>query len=244
MAVADKEAAAFNRLIRAVLDQGELLKITKLLSKYPALVAKKEEDPSYIHFGFGALHHAADKGYLEAVKVLVNFGADVNSKAKRDWTPLKLAAARGHETTVEFLLQQNADINVVTSTGWTPLHAAAWYDRSNIVRLLISHGAKKFLKDKSKRTPYYLSVQRRAYASQRVFEQCETLVELICRRVVSQSDMTGLDEVLPSELLQMCRDYQEVHQFQQSDLFQRFDRPLARLRELAMTNQASAASSQ
>jgi len=53
--------------------------------------------------------------------------------------------------------------------------------------------------------------------------------------------MTGLDQVLPSELLQMSRDYLEIHTFQSSEMFQRFDLPLAQLKEKASSSNASAA---
>jgi len=52
-------------------------------------------------------------GNLEAAKVLIAKGADVNHKGEEDWPPLYLAVKRGHKNMVPLLLESGASFNVV-----------------------------------------------------------------------------------------------------------------------------------
>jgi ankyrin repeat protein len=52
---------------------------------------------------------AAKNGHKAVVKLLVEKGADLESKDKDfRWTPLLWAAARGHEAVVKLLLEKGA----------------------------------------------------------------------------------------------------------------------------------------
>jgi len=55
-----------------------------------------------------ALHHAATAGRLEAAKVLVARGAEVNARTVRGETPLWLAQFHGHEAVATYLAAQGA----------------------------------------------------------------------------------------------------------------------------------------
>jgi len=57
------------------------------------------------------IHYAAQRGHLSVVEYLVNQKADINARAKDDWTPLHYAAENGHLSVVEYLVNQKADIN-------------------------------------------------------------------------------------------------------------------------------------
>ena len=54
--------------------------------------------------GLTGLHYAARNGALEAVLVLVEYGADVNARSNSGASPLHRAAYMGHEKIVEVLL--------------------------------------------------------------------------------------------------------------------------------------------
>ena len=61
-----------------------------------------------------ALNFAAEQGYTEIVKLLIESGADVNANsniAMYNSYPLTLAAINGHEDIVKFLITQGADVN-------------------------------------------------------------------------------------------------------------------------------------
>jgi len=93
------------------------------------------------------IHAAAFKGNLEAVKLLVENGADVNAKGPGDSTPLLFAATMSHvkvkgadyEGLVRFLIESGADVNAPNSLGYPPLHFAK---NKTVVELLKKAGAK------------------------------------------------------------------------------------------------------
>ena len=57
------------------------------------------------------LTHAADRGHIEAVRLLIASGADVN-KASGDLSPLYFAADSGHVAVVELLLENGAKLSL------------------------------------------------------------------------------------------------------------------------------------
>ncbi len=61
---------------------------------------------------------------LEAVRMCVELGADVNAANFRDETALHGAAFRGVNRIVDYLVEQGADLEARTVEGWTPLAIA------------------------------------------------------------------------------------------------------------------------
>ena len=88
-----------------------------------------------------ALHWAAYFNRLEAVRFLIERGADVNARNNIGMTPLHYAALCGHKDMVETLLEQKADVNALDCQGLTPLHLAAQYGHAEIVEILLGYGA-------------------------------------------------------------------------------------------------------
>merc|ERR1712166_475698 len=72
-----------------------------------------------------ALHVTSFHGLLNATKVLLDSGADVNAKAGNGGTPLHHAAAFGHEDAARLLLGAGAKLDVVDSRSATPLDVAS-----------------------------------------------------------------------------------------------------------------------
>lgn len=93
--------------------------------------------------GFTPLGLAAFFGHLEAVKVLLESGADVNLRAPSRFanTALDAAVAGDHADVVRALLAAGGDPNVRSEAGFTTLHKAAQHGNSEIVRMLLDHGA-------------------------------------------------------------------------------------------------------
>lgn len=84
--------------------------------------------------GMTALMFAAREGYLDAVRELVNAGADVNKVNAADNTSvLTLAIVNGWLDIAKFLLEQGADPNLRSKSGLGPLYAtidAQWPERT------------------------------------------------------------------------------------------------------------------
>lgn len=55
------------------------------------------------------MHEACNRGHIQAARVLLNHGADVNAAASCGTTPLIDAASNGHNTIVKLLLEHGAD---------------------------------------------------------------------------------------------------------------------------------------
>lgn len=90
--------------------------------------------------GTTPLMYAAAVGSQDAIKLLVEAGADVNAKNAFDATPLMWAA--GDIAKVRLLLAKGAGVNARSKVGRTPLLIAALHDgASEIVRLMIDKGA-------------------------------------------------------------------------------------------------------
>nr|XP_029478345.1 ankyrin repeat domain-containing protein SOWAHC-like [Oncorhynchus nerka] len=77
---------------------GSLSDLSQLLKQEPSLANKKVWVP------FTALHWAAKHGKEDMATMMVNAGADVNTKSHGGYTPLHIAALHGHRHILELLI--------------------------------------------------------------------------------------------------------------------------------------------
>lgn len=94
-------------------------------------------------FGWTALHMAAFAGNAANVKLLIDRGAEVNSRAETKFhnTPLQTALLTGEYDAAKVLLENGADALIRQNKGFTPMHEAAFMGRIDLIQLLIDHGA-------------------------------------------------------------------------------------------------------
>jgi uncharacterized protein len=110
-----------------------------------------DEDPDLANAwagdGFQALGLASFFGHVEAVRLLVERGAEVNSASRNDMKvmPLHSAAATGDLDTryelAKLLLEHGADPNARQQDDYTPLMAADQHGDERLRKLLVDHGA-------------------------------------------------------------------------------------------------------
>lgn len=100
------------------------------------------------HDGFlhgSPLHSAARRGNLPAVRLLLEYGADVSLKASnRQWTALHYAADGAkaeHYEICQLLLERGANCDERDSEGRTVFMHAVMRDNSRVAKLLLDHGA-------------------------------------------------------------------------------------------------------
>jgi uncharacterized protein len=93
--------------------------------------------------GFTPLGLAAFFGHLDAAKVLLENGADVNLKSPSRFanTALDAAVAGDRPDLVKALLAARGNPNVRSEANYTPLHKAAAHGNPEIVRMLLDAGA-------------------------------------------------------------------------------------------------------
>jgi uncharacterized protein len=87
---------------------------------------------------------ALKKGFTVITQILLNGGADVNTKGRDGLTPLLVACGkptRGYKTIAETLIKKGANVNVRDRVGYTPLLLSLSGGTVDIAEMLIERGA-------------------------------------------------------------------------------------------------------
>ena len=114
------------------------------LARLQQLIAAGEDLSAQDKFVGTALHWAALKDNVDAARLLISAGVDVDvMKVGSQQTPLHIAAERDAAAVAEVLIASGADIEARTAAstdGSLPLHMAAGTDSLDVVKLLIEAG--------------------------------------------------------------------------------------------------------
>jgi len=138
--------------------QGDVARLHVLLGKDKALVASISSD------GWTALHLAAAFDGPEAVRALLQHGAQVNALSTNPMSnmPLHAACSISHRKEVlEPLLESGAEINARQHGGYTPLHSAAANGNLEFIKLLLAHGADAAITCDSGETPLQVAEKQK-----------------------------------------------------------------------------------
>ncbi|WP_353289200.1 ankyrin repeat domain-containing protein [Wolbachia endosymbiont (group A) of Paraperithous gnathaulax] len=108
-----------------------------------------------------ALHFAAERGYLDIVKYLVDKEANVDAQDNNGCTPLHIAAQNGHSDLVKYFINQTkVDVNIKSGCGCTLLHFAAEGGNLEAVEYLVGKGANANVRDNWGYTPLHSATER------------------------------------------------------------------------------------
>lgn len=105
------------------------------------------------------LGFAALAGEAEAMKFLIEAGADTNTRDIFDFTVLHLAAMSDKPAAVEVALDLGIDLHAAAMDKMTPLHAAAAVNAVKAIPMLIEAGADPTRYDKNGETPFVTAKQ-------------------------------------------------------------------------------------
>ena len=125
-------------------------------------IVKKQRDVAELLIEHGAkIHGEMSAAYVDkqTVQLLIDLGADVNQRDKRDMSPLDEAAFRGNTEVLQLLLEHGADVNARGEYGSTPLHSAAVRGKAEAAKLLIENGAEIDIKSKNGDTPLCIAIR-------------------------------------------------------------------------------------
>jgi len=116
--------------------------VEKLLKDNPQIRDKAHTICSNANEITETLIVASKEGNIEIVKLLLDKGANVNAKDKRDGTALMIACVKGYQTIVELLLDnKGADVNAKNNKGDNALMFTSMTGYQTIVELLLDKGA-------------------------------------------------------------------------------------------------------
>ncbi len=113
--------------------------VTKLMAL--SVDIKEENANSLDKYGIPILVKAAESGYLNVVKYLVEHGTNIYLRTKFKNTALMNASLFGYLDIVEYLVEQGANVNDQNVGGETALMRAAGQKHLNITKYLIQNGA-------------------------------------------------------------------------------------------------------
>jgi ankyrin repeat protein len=137
----EKDSTLSKEILWAV-RKGDLKGITKLYEKGANLNTTDEN-------GNTLLILAAEKGYLEIAKFLIQHKVAVNTKNKHGRSAL---LATSSPDVGRLLLDNGAEIEARNNNGWTPLMYSAIRNNTKMIKFLVQKGAFMNAQDRSGRT--------------------------------------------------------------------------------------------
>lgn len=160
---ADENVAALHEFLQHIDEDDEDAvdanneKLDSMLSAMsPEHVNRKDQN-----YGSTALHLAARRGLMGAVKKLIEAEADVNAQDDYGDTPLHDACWKGQAGIVSLLLEHDATIDSCNLMQWTCLHTATDNGHANIVDILLEKEAKLDVVDTDNWTPLMIATRNK-----------------------------------------------------------------------------------
>ena len=146
-----KTLARYNKKGRKVYDKPDVLdnlidavrennkeKVSSILKEYPNL----NLDPPYVHMYINKpLFWAARSSDVEMLKILLDYGADIEGLCSYEDTPLITALEYQKWDNAKFLIENGADVNKANSFAISPLLGlASGFGPSDLFILAMEHG--------------------------------------------------------------------------------------------------------
>ncbi|XP_013399965.1 serine/threonine-protein phosphatase 6 regulatory ankyrin repeat subunit B [Lingula anatina] len=125
------------------------------------------------------LHLAASVGQHETARILLKFGAKVDTQDKNGRTPLHLTCmSKESACAADVLLENRACLNSMDADGKTPLHYAAMHVEIEMVKRLLSAGADIDFQDHDGLSPLLCAIKYSATRVAKYLCACEANLQL------------------------------------------------------------------
>ena len=139
--------------VQMLVEHGAALDARDNLGQSPLMIALLAEDEALekalrdagatLGENEATLIHAAGRGDVTTVRMLLSGDVDINARRRGDDPALLAAIRNGHSHIARMLLDRQADVNVKGRGGRTALIAASEHDDFALVRALTDHEARK-----------------------------------------------------------------------------------------------------
>lgn len=125
-------------LIDAAADRDDTDRVKELIAMGANVNTVNNRD--WFQEGYTPLMRASMYGNTEAVKLLLESGANIKLTNRHGISSFMMACSNGYIEIAELLLKHGADIDKF-GNGWNPITAAAMHDCQKIITFLLENGA-------------------------------------------------------------------------------------------------------
>lgn len=173
-------------------------------------------DPNYAddEGNYTLVHWASQEGFVDIIKLLVQFGADVDAYFLGYITALYSAAGDGNLEVVKALVGCGADVNNTQKIG-TALHNAVTWSNKDIAEFLLASGANVNAADDEGTSPLRQAISRNyidmaellvSYGAQKHVTEAVGLSETVrvCNAALNRLDELGLKQLGKVEQVLVC----------------------------------------
>jgi len=98
---------------------------------------------------------ASRRGHSEVARVLLEHGADTETRDNATYSPLLWSSQKGHVEVLRVLLEHHADVNFLDQYNWTALHLASNFGHVAVAQVLLGNGADANARTMDNLTPLY-----------------------------------------------------------------------------------------
>ena len=150
-------------IVRMLVDSGADINAKTIIDGYTILIILflnqklvKRDTGTYLNNKFKMTQKEFYERMNNILKILLKYGANIESGTKQKNTPLHYASQNCDKDVVELLIQNGANVNSKNFQDNTPLHLVSQNCDKDVVELLIQNGANVNSKNFQDNTPFAL----------------------------------------------------------------------------------------